>query len=348
MKFSLGVCRPFGPFVYFQSSTTRTYEGSGGFRFKVNFRNVFVSPRRKSLPTARFCNPRTLICWQDGLKSVDPPVPPRDPLYFLRLSGKNPRNDAGRIHHRSNFRLHSASPLPSFPRGGPSRIAFPKYIYLATCSTKGKKKIIDHRRSRARFVSLFLHLSCPPRETFSRVPRDPWNISLPCYLLEASQRGNPRDIPFRSIPVEGVKSAVSFARVVLRGAASIGGRVGGRDPGAEVARKQERAGRAGGYCLLGDLSSNTSRQATRPGHQAWGQTRAFYPYPWGQPPAPVEIKNSLYYTSHSVPPLPSPPPGQTVYTILSFPRPAPLSFRRALHSRHILPPLQRLVHRGPT
>lgn len=76
--------------------------------------------------------------------------------------------------------------------------------------------------------------------------------------------------------------------------------VGGRDPGAEVARKQERAGRTGGYCLLGDLSSNTSRQATRPGHQAWGQTRAFYPYPWGQPPAPVEIKNSLYYTSHSV------------------------------------------------
>lgn len=147
MKFSLGVCRPFGPFVYFQSSTTRTYEGSGGFRFKVNFRNVFVGPRRKSLPTARFCNPRTLICWQDGLKSVDPPVPPRDPLYFLRLSGKNPRNDAGRIHHRSNFRLHSASPLPSFPRGGPSRIAFPKYIYLATCSTKGKKRssiIADH------------------------------------------------------------------------------------------------------------------------------------------------------------------------------------------------------------
>lgn len=66
----------------------------GVSRFKVNFKNVFVGPRRKSLPTARFCNPRTLICWQDGLKSVDPPVPPRDPLYFLRLSGKNPRNDA--------------------------------------------------------------------------------------------------------------------------------------------------------------------------------------------------------------------------------------------------------------
>lgn len=175
-------------------------------------------------------------------------------------------------------------------------------------------------------------------------------MSLPCYLLEASQRGNPGDIPLRSIPVEGVKSAISFARVVLRGTASIGGRVGGRDPGAEVARKQERAGRAGGYCLLGDLSSNTSRQATRPGHQAWGQTRAFYPYPWGQPPAPVEIKNSLYYTSHSVLPrlpLPSPPPAKP--SIRSSPFLFPLlSFRRALHSRHILPPLQRLVHRGPT
>lgn len=222
-------------------------------------------------------------------------------------------------------------------------------IYLFSHVFDQRKKK-DHRSSPItcsfRFFIFALCLSCPP--LFSRVPRDPWNISLPCYLLEASQRGNPRDIPFRSIPVEGVKSAVSFARVVLRGAASIGGRVGGRDPGVEVARKQERAGRAGGYCLLGDLSSNTSRQATRPGHQAWGQTHAFYPYPWGQPPAPVEIKNSLYYTSHSVPPLPSPPPGQTVYTILSFPRPAPLSFRRALHSRHILPPLQRLVHRGPT
>lgn len=107
--------------------------------------------------------------------------------------------------------------------------------------------------------------------------------------------------------------------------------VGGRDPGAEVARKQERAGRAGGYCLLGDLSSNTSRQATRPGHQAWGQTRAFYPYPWGQPPAPVEIKNSLYYTSHSVLPWPpsSPPPLPAKPSIRSSPFLLPLSSRSA-------------------
>lgn len=309
----------------------------GVSRFKVNFKNVFVGPRRKSLPTARFCNPRTLICWQDGLKSVDPPVPPRDPLYFLRLSGKNPRNDAGRIHHRSNFPLYSASVVS---RDGPSRNASPEAIDFATCSTKGKKKIIDHRRSCARHR----HFCVSCSRGFHAY------MSLPCYLLEASQRGNPGDIPLRSIPVEGVKSAISFARVVLRGTASIGGRVGGRDPGAEVARKQERAGRAGGYCLLGDLSSNTSRQATRPGHQAWGQTRAFYPYPWGQPPAPVEIKNSLYYTSHSVlprPPLPSPPPAKP--SIRSSPFLFPLlSFRRALHSRHILPPLQRLVHRGPT
>lgn len=114
----------------------------GVSRFKVNFKNVFVGPRRKSLPTARFCNPRTLICWQDGLKSVDPLVPPRDPLYFLRLSGKNPRNDAGRIHHRSNFPLYSASVVS---RDGPSRNASPEAIDFATCSTKGKKKIIaDH------------------------------------------------------------------------------------------------------------------------------------------------------------------------------------------------------------
>lgn len=143
----------------------------------------------------------------------------------------------------------------------------------------------------------------------------------------------------RSIPFGGgrcVKSAVSFARVVLRGAARMSG-VGGRDPGAEVARKQERAGRAGGYCLLGDLSSNTSRQATRPGHQAWGQTRAFYPYPWGQPPAPVEIKNSLYYTSHSVlprPPPPPPPPAKP--SIRSSPFLLPRARSLSL-SRHILP-----------
>lgn len=199
----------------------------GVSRFKVNFKNVFVGPRRKSLPTARFCNPRTLICWQDGLKSVDPPVPPRDPLYFLRLSGKNPRNDAGRIHHRSNFPLYSASVVS---RGGPSRNASPEAIDFATCSTKGKKKIIDHRRSCARHR----HFCASCSRGFHAY------MSLPCYLLEASQRGNPGDIPLRSIPVEGVKSAISFARVVLRGTASIGGRVGGRDPGAEVARKQER------------------------------------------------------------------------------------------------------------
>lgn len=57
----------------------------------------------------------------------------------------------------------------------------------------------------------------------------------------------------------------------------------------------------GGYCLLGDLSSNTSRQAASPEQRE--RTRGFLtPYPrGGQPPALVEIKNSLYYTSHSTP-----------------------------------------------
>ena len=52
---------------------------------------------------------------------------------------------------------------------------------------------------------------------------------------------------------------------------------------------------------MGDLSSNTSRQAASSGQR--GRTRGFLtPYPrGGQPPALVEIKNSLYYTSHSAP-----------------------------------------------
>lgn len=320
--------------------------------FKVNFKNVFVGPRRKSLPTARFCNPRTLIRWQDGLKSVDPAVPPRDPLYFLRLSGKNPRNDAGRIHHRSS-NLFVASPrFRCFrcSRNGTLLVSKRNYfsqMYRVRHAFDRKKKIIDRsfRLSSTLLRSRGFHAGY-----------------IYIYTVATYQKHRSVETTLgisRSIPFGGgrcVKSAVSFARVVLRGAARMSG-VGGRDPGAEVARKQERAGRAGGYCLLGDLSSNTSRQATRPGHQAWGQTRAFYPYPWGQPPAPVEIKNSLYYTSHSVLPWPpsSPPPspGQTVYTILSFPPPALLSFRRALSLSLVtscLPSLQqRLVQRrGPT
>lgn len=155
-------------------STTRIHEGSGGFRFKVNFKNVFVGPRRKSLPTARFCNPRTLICWQDGLKSVDPAVPPRDPLYFLRLSGKNPRNDAGRVHRGSNFRRYSASPLPLFRGAG--RL-FPNISIPPRVRPKEKKEekkrssiIADHPRF---IVDIFaLRLSSPSREMFSRVARD--------------------------------------------------------------------------------------------------------------------------------------------------------------------------------
>lgn len=56
-----------------------------------------------------------------------------------------------------------------------------------------------------------------------------------------------------------------------------------------------------GYCLLGDLSSNTSRQAT-----SQPRPRASRLPLRGQLPPPVEIKNSLYYTSHSVPSDPEP------------------------------------------
>jgi len=80
--------------------------------------------------------------------------------------------------------------------------------------------------------------------------------------------------------------------------------VGGRDPkvGSGVGEwVRGPGGGTGGYCLLGDLSSNTSRQAASSGQR--GRTRGFLtPYPrGGQPPALVEIKNSLYYTSHSAP-----------------------------------------------
>lgn len=68
-------------------------------------------------------------------------------------------------------------------------------------------------------------------------------------------------------------------------------------------RQRGLGGGAGGYCLLGDLSSNTSRQAASTGHGQRGRTRGLLTsYPrGGQPPALVEIKNSLYYTSHSAP-----------------------------------------------
>lgn len=117
----------------------------GVSRFKVNFKNVFVGPRRKSLPTARFCNPRTLICWQDGLKSVDPPVPPRDPLYFLRLSGKNPRNDAGRIH--TTARIFLSTPLPLFRGTDRLETVLPKRSISPRVRPKERKRssiIADH------------------------------------------------------------------------------------------------------------------------------------------------------------------------------------------------------------
>lgn len=260
-------------------------------------------------------------------------------MYFLRLSGKNPRNDAGRIHHRSSSNFRRFSPRLRFRCFRNARLETKLLFPNISISPRVRPK-----KDRRSIVSSLIHTF-----TFSRVIYIYIRLLLiGSIAIVETTLGISRSIPFGG--GRCVKSAVSFARVVLRGAARMSG-VGGRDPGAEVARKQERAGRAGGYCLLGDLSSNTSRQATRPGHQAWGQTRAFYPYPWGQPPAPVEIKNSLYYTSHSVLPRPPPPPPplrpNRLYDPLLF-----SSRARALSLSLVtscLPPLQRLVQRrGPT
>ena len=278
------------------------------------------------------------------------PVLPRDSLYFLRLSGKNPGNGAGRAGQILRFRRNTRGgivlttvSLPTFQ----ILIFRSRHVFVQRSSTIDRYDRFLRTRSfpvvtefldfvRALVVGRPSHCFHPYTYTVCR-----YIVSYRSEL-EASNRRKPKGYSLAFDWNESVKSAVSFARVLLQGAEARRGSgarisaVGGRDPGAEVARKQERAGRTGGYCLLGDLSSNTSRQATRPGHQAWGQTRAFYPYPWGQPLAPVEIKNSLYYTSHSVlppspwlpllsrPPLPPPrPPARPRQNRLYDP---PLSF----------------------
>lgn len=93
--------------VYFETQRTdRERRGHASTRFKVNFKNVFVGdPGRKSLPTARFCNPRTLICWQDGLKSVDPAGSPEGLLVFSQVIWEESGKWRGTC--RSNFTLPS-------------------------------------------------------------------------------------------------------------------------------------------------------------------------------------------------------------------------------------------------
>lgn len=120
-------------------------------------------------------------------------------------------------------------------------------------------------------------------------------------------------------------------------------------------------GRAeGGYCLLGDLSSNTSRQAARA--RAWARCEpvASNPLPVAQPPALVEIKNSLYYTSHSAPcaPAASPPavirlatlrsllPSTLLYGPLFFSRSSPPLSLSLSHSLYLLVLLLLLLRRA--
>lgn len=86
-----------------------------------------------------------------------------------------------------------------------------------------------------------------------------------------TELGNRRQISRPSHFLRATRTAFSVERSRISA-------VGGRDPkvGSGVGKRQRGSGGGtGGYCLLGDLSSNTSRQAASPGHGQRGEPVGF-------------------------------------------------------------------------